>query len=296
MITLADLAALHAAHGAELERPVEPVTVTDGLTVGDGSVTIMGTINLSRDSTYRESVAVSTEAALRKGRIQVAQGASILDVGAEASHATARRVAPSEQTGLLVPVVKALAEEAVVSVETYDPEVVEACLDAGARVLNMTGREHEDDMLRLAAAYDATVVLCYGERANVREPADAPLLEDPLPVLVDHFRPRLERARELGATKLLVDPGMGFTYRNLEDHVVRARLQTQVIAQCFRLRELGVPILTVLPHTYDLFDDEFRKAEGFYAVFAALGGAHVLRVHEVPHVRTVLRAMAELAI
>lgn len=296
MITLADLAALHTAHAADLARPVEPVVVADGLTVGDGSVTIMGTINLSRDSTYRESVAVSTEAALRMGRVQVAQGASILDVGAEASHATAQRVEPSEQAGLLVPVVKALAEEVVVSVETYDPEVVEACLEAGARVLNMTGREHEDDMLRLAAAYDATVVVCYGERANVREQADAPLDVDPLPVLVDHFRPRLERARELGATRLLVDPGMGFTYRNLPDQVVRARLQTRVIAQCFRLRELGVPVLTVLPHTYDLFEDEFRKAEGFYAVLAALGGAHVLRIHEVPHVRAVLRAMQELSI
>jgi dihydropteroate synthase len=52
----------------------------------------------------------------------------------------------------------------------------------------------------------------------------------------------------------------------------------------------------VLPHSYDLFEDEFRKAEGFYAVFAALGGAHVLRIHEIPHVRAVLRALEELAI
>jgi len=296
MITLADLAALHASHAADLERPVAPVQVADGLTVGDGAVTLMAAINLSRDSTYRESVAVSPDAALRMGRIQVAQGAAILDVGAEASHATARRVSADEQAAALVPVVKALADEAVVSVETYSPEVVRACLEAGARMLNLTGREHEDEMLRLAAAYDATVVLCYGEQANVRADADAPLEDDPLPTLVDHFRPRLANARSLGADKVLVDPGMGFTYRNLTDPLVRARLQTQVIAQCFRLRELGVPVLTVLPHTYDLFEDEFRKAEGFYAVLAALGGAHVLRIHEVPHVRAVLRAMEALSV
>jgi phosphoribosylaminoimidazolecarboxamide formyltransferase/IMP cyclohydrolase len=46
----------------------------------------------------------------------------------------------------------------VVSVETYEPDVVRACLDAGARILNMTGREHEDEMLALAAEYDAAVV------------------------------------------------------------------------------------------------------------------------------------------
>ena len=44
----------------------------------------------------------------------------------------------------------------------------------------------------------------------------------------------------------------------------------------------------------DIFGDEFRKAEGFYGVLAALGGSHLLRIHEVAHLRVVLRAMAEL--
>lgn len=296
MITLADLAALHADHAGDLSLPVEPVKIGDRVTVGDGPVTLMGTINLSRDSTYRESVAFSPAAAARMGRVQVAQGAAILDLGAEASHARASRVPPAEQAAALVPVVRALADEAVVSVETYDPTVVRACLDAGARLLNMTGREHEDEMLALAAEYDAAVVLCYGELANVREVADAPLDDDPMPGLVDHFGPRLERARSLGATRLLVDPGMGFHYGNLLDPVVRARHQTRQLAQCFRLRSLGVPVCTILPHTIDLFEDEFRKAEGFYAVFAALGGAHLLRIHEVPHVRAVLGALAALEV
>jgi dihydropteroate synthase len=300
VITLADLASLHADHVDDLARPVEPVDLGAGVVVGDGAVTIMGCINLSRDSTYRESIAASPEAALRMGRVQVAQGATILDVGAEASHATAARVSAAEQRDALVPVVRSLVDElgerAVVSVETYSPEVVEACLEAGARLLNMTGREHEDEMLRLAAAYDAGVVLCYGQAPNVRELEELPIDGDPLPGLVDHFAPRLERARELGVTRLLVDPGMGFSYGNLTDQLVKARHQTRVLAQCFRLRSLGVPVCTVLPHTLDLFEDEFRKAEGFYAVIAVLGGAQLLRIHEIAHVRVVLRALAELSV
>ena len=89
---------------------------------------------------------------------------------------------------------------------------------------------------------------------------------------------------------------MGFHYGNLLDPLTRARHQTRVLTQSFRLRPLGVPILNVLPHTYDLFGDEFRKAEGFYAVFAALGGAHLLRVHEVAHLRVVLRALEALEV
>ncbi len=62
------------------------------------------------------------------------------------------------------------------------------------------------------------------------------------------------------------------------------------------LRPLGVPVCTILPSTYELFGDEFRKAEGFYGVFAALGGAHLLRVHEVPHLRAVLQALEALSV
>ena len=299
MITLADLAALQNAHGDDWAAPVAPV-VLDGprgsVVIGDGPVTLMGCINLSRDSTYRESVATSPADAVRMGRIQAAQGAEIIDLGAESSNARAARVTAEDQIATLVPAVKELAGEAVVSVETYEPAVVRACLDAGARILNMTGRQHEDEMLALAAEYDAAVVMCFGTTSNVREIADVPPDADPMPVLLDHFTPRLTHARSLGATKVVVDPGMGFYYGNLVDPMTRARHQSRVLAQTFRLRPLGVPVCNVLPHTYDIFGDEFRKAEGFYGVFAALGGAHLLRIHEVAHLRVVLRALSDLAI
>ena len=299
MITLADLAALQNAHGDDWAAPVAPV-VLDGprgsVVIGDGPVTLMGCVNLSRDSTYRESVATSPADAVRMGRIQVAQGAAIIDLGAESSNARAARVTVADQIATLVPAVKGLASDAIVSVETYEPEVVRACLDAGAGILNMTGRQHEDEMLALAAEYDAAVVMCFGTTTNVREIADVPPDTDPMPVLLDHFAPRLTHARSLGVSKVVVDPGMGFYYGNLVDPMTRARHQSRVLAQTFRLRPLGVPVCNVLPHTYDIFGDEFRKAEGFYGMFAALGGAHLLRIHEVAHLRVVLRAIEDLVV
>lgn len=298
MITLADLAALHDAYGDAWASPVEPVVVSGSsgeVVIGDDRTTLMGCVNLSRDSTYRESVAVDADDAVRMGRIQVAQGASIIDLGAESSRAGAARVDAATQAATLVPAVERLAEVAVVSVETYQPDVVRACLEAGARVLNMTGREHEDEMLGLAAEHDAAVVMCFGETANVRDTAELPPDADPIPALLDHFGPRLERARSLGVDRVVIDPGMGFHYDNLAA-VAKARHQARVLTQGFRLRPLGVPVCTILPHSFDLFGDEFRKGEGFYAVLAALGGAHLLRVHEVPHLRAVLRALDALTV
>ena len=294
MLSLRDLAELHAAYAQEAALPVAPALLGDVL-VGDDDPVIMGTLNLSRDSTYRESVAVSTRSAIRKARVQIAQGAGVVDVGAESSIARAARVRADEQIARLLPVISEIAVETVVSIETYEPRVVEACLKSGARVLNMTGREHETEMLELAAEYDAAVIMCFVELANVREPGRVDLSADPIPALVDHFGDRLETARRLGVTNVVIDPGVGFYYDNLTDPMTRARHQAKVLAHSFRLRTLGVPVGNALPHAFDLFEEEFRTAEGFFAVLAALGGTHLFRTHEVGHVRAVLTSMAELS-
>ena len=88
---------------------------------------------------------------------------------------------------------------------------------------------------------------------------------------------------------------MGFYYGNLVNPAVRVRHQTQVIINSFRLRELGYPICQALPHAFDLFEDEFRSAEGFFAVIAQLGGVNLMRTHEVARVYAVIRAMEHLA-
>lgn len=295
MITLADLAALHDQYADDLARPVSPVRVSDDLVLEDGLPVLMGVVNLSRDSTYRESIAGSTEAAVRKGRVQVEQGARIIDLGAEASGGDADRAGPDQQLEKLLPVVEQLSRHTVVSVETYQPPVVRAVLEAGAAMINLTGREDEGEMLTAVAAHDATVLMCFGTGANVREQDDLPQQADLAPYLVDHFAERIERARSLGVDKIVVDPGLGFTFPNLTG-LARAKLQTRTVTQNFRLRSLGVPTASVLPHNLDIFEDEFRKAEGFFTVFAALGGVHLLRVHEVPHIRTVLRALDVLEV
>lgn len=295
MLSLADLAALHTAYAREAALPVEPARLGADVVVGDAEPVIMGTLNLSRDSTYRESVAVSTRSAIRKARVQIAQGASVIDVGAESSTARAARVDADEQIARLLPVITEIAVETVVSVETYEPRVVEECLKSGARVLNMTGREHEAEMFELAAEHDAALVLCFVDQANVRERASVDLGADPIPALLDHLGPRLGTARAAGVQQVVIDPGMGFYYDNLTDPMTRARHQAKVLAHSFRLRELGVPVCNALPHAFDLFEEEFRTAEGFFAVLASLGGTHLFRTHEVAHVRAVLSSMAELS-
>jgi dihydropteroate synthase len=255
----------------------------------------MGTVNLSRDSTYRESIATGTASAIRKARVAAAAGAHLVDIGAESTTARAARVEADDQLTRLLPVIEQCAAEGIsVSVETYDPAIARAGLAAGAQVLNMTGASHQEQMYDIAAEFGATVILCYVKGANVREITDVRLDADPIPGLLEHFAERVGVARSHGVERIVIDPGMGFYYGNLVEPLTRVRHQTEVILNTFRLRVLGLPICHALPHAFDLFEEHFRSAEGFFAVLAMLGGANLLRTHEVPLVHAVAHAMTTL--
>lgn len=254
---------------------------------------IMGVVNLSADSWYRESVCLTVETAVRRGRVLAAQGADLVDVGAESTLAHAARVDATTQGGRLLPVVRELAGSGVaVSVETYEPAVARAALEAGAAVLNLTGSGPDDEVFRLVAAHDAAVILCYVQGANVRSVGDFDFGADPVGIMVDYFARRLEAASRCGVTKLFVDPGLGFYYRNLQDSATRVRHQMRTFLETFRLRRLGFPVCHALPHAFECFGEEVRCAEPFFAVLAALGRTDLFRTHEVPRVRAVLEALA----
>jgi len=296
VLSLSALAALAAAHADELDLSVEPLRIGDKAYDTDTTPVIMGTVNLSRDSSYRESIAIHGDSALRKARVMAAQGAHFIDIGAESSTAKAARVSPDDQIAALVPVIEQLTADGIdVSAETYDPKVVRACLEAGAKVLNLTGAAHQQQMFELAAEFHATVILCYVQGENVREITDVTLDTDPFPGIRDHFAERIALARSAGVTRIAIDPGMGFYYGNLVTPAVRVQHQTHVLLHGFRLRSLGLPICNALPHAFDLFEEEFRTAEGFFAVLASLGGTGIYRTHEVPRIAAVLSSMRTLS-
>jgi dihydropteroate synthase len=254
---------------------------------------VMGVVNLSADSWYRESVCLTVEAAVQRGKILAAQGADIIDLGAESTLAHAARMDDAAQKSKLIPVIKKLrAEKILVSVETYSPKVTRAALEAGANVLNLTGTAASKEIFRMIAAHDAAVIICFVPGKNVREAGDYDLSADPIPMLRKFFARQIETAQSCGVEKILVDPGLGFYYRNLQDSALRVRHQMNVFLNTFRLRELGFPVCHALPHAFEFFGDEVRCAEPFFAVLAALGKTDLFRTHEVPRIKAVLKTLA----
>jgi len=292
MLKLEQLAELLDQH-----RPAASARVRD-IAVGGRNFTfneqpaIMGVVNLSADSWYRESVCLTTASAVQRGITLAAQGADIVDVGAESSLAHAARVDGAAQNSKLLPVIRELrAANVLVSVETYQPEVTRACLAAGANILNLTGTERGAELYRMVADHAAAVIICHVQGNNVREVGDFDGGADPTQMLLDYFARQIETAQKHGVEKILIDPGLGFYYRNLSDSATRVRHQMQVLLNTFRLRTLGFPVCHALPHAFEYFGEEVRCAEPFFAALAALGKTDLLRTHEVARVRGVLETL-----
>jgi dihydropteroate synthase len=253
---------------------------------------VMGVVNLSADSWYRESVCLTAKAAIQRGKILAAQGADIVDIGAESTLAHAARADDDAQKLKLIPVIKKLrAEKILVSVETYSPKVTRASLEAVANILNLTGTTASKEIFKMVAANDAAAIICFVAGKNVREVDDFDLSGDPIPMLREFFARQIELAQKCGVEKIFIDPGLGFYYRNLQDSAVRVRHQMNIFLNTFRLRTLGFPVCHALPHAFEFFGEEVRCAEPFFAVLAALGKTDLFRTHEVPRIKSVLETL-----
>lgn len=287
-----EIAHLAAEHAGELQARVAEFEIGGKHFAFNAEPALMGVVNLSSDSWYRESVCLSADAAIERGRVLSAQGAQIIDVGAESTLANAVRAEGPLQNSKLVPVVQELrAIGILVSVETYHQDVLRKCLDAGANVLNLTGVPADNEMYHMVADRQAALIICHVRGPNVRQVGDFDLSVDPIQMMRDFFAREIDRAVAAGVTRILIDPGLGFYYRNLQDSALRVRHQINVFLNTFRLRALGFPVCHALPHAFEFFREEVRCAEPFFAVLAALGKTDLFRTHEVPRVRAVLETL-----
>src|ERR1044072_4925541 len=104
MLKLEQLAELYEHHRAVAAARVKEFAIGGRPFAFNTAPAIMGVINLSADSWYRESVCLSTDSAVQRGRVLAAQGAALVDVGAESTLGHAARVEEAAQNSRLVPV------------------------------------------------------------------------------------------------------------------------------------------------------------------------------------------------
>ena len=275
-------------HRDALAHPVRTLEFPRfGRTFGDRAYQL-GVVNLSRDSSYRESIVHTVDAAVYRAKRMTLEGAAMVDVGAESTGERADLLDTSAQIATLLPVVSALVDEGIlVSAETYHIDVAIAALEAGAGVINLTGRVDDVELYEAIARHDAGLILCYTPGETARSTDAVPSADVMIDEQMGFFAERLEMIEAAGVERIWIDPGFGFAL-SLPDGPERIKYQTDNVLQSFRFRSLGWPVCVTMASSVYLFHDEARSAETGMAALALLAKANLLRSHEVARVQPMI--------
>ncbi len=202
---------------------------------------LMGVVNITPDSFSDGGRYLSAEHAAAHARRLAAEGAAIVDLGAEASsffRAGVQAVSSSEQLARLMPVLHALQSfsGAVISVDTRDAAVARAALASGAGSINdISAGTHDPELLSVVAQTHAGLILMYIAPAYPATPAhDQPNI---VATVHDYLRQRVAAALAAGIPpdRLAVDPGIGFGHTMADNW--------RLVARCGDLASLGVPVV-----------------------------------------------------
>ena len=259
--------------------------IVAGVSVGDGlDVAVVGALNVSPESFYAGSVVVAADRLLQAGEAMARAGAAWLDVGAmsTAPYLEARIPEALEADRLHWAVGLLTAKlDLPVSADVSRLGSARAALEAGARIINdVTGLTGDPALARLTAGAGAGLVL-------VATPTAAPPPGEPVAAVRAALEQRLAIARAAGIPdeRILVDPGIGF-FRGAG--VSWPAWDCRVLAGLPALRPLGRPLFVGVSRKSFIgavagVGDPADRLPGSLAAAAAavLGGAHVIRAHDV---------------
>jgi dihydropteroate synthase len=245
---------------------------------------IMAIVNLTADSFSGDGAGDDIDAALRIALDAIADGADIIDVGAESARADVPVQDADREAQLIGRAIERIAAEtgAVISADTYKGAVAGAAMQAGAHMINdIGGFKNDTATAEVAAKHGAALVINYTyERPKVR-PAEPPRYDDLIAEHLAFLRERITIAGQLGVARdcIVVDPGIAFGKSHDEDLEVLRRLREftaldmPILVAASRKHFIG-SVLGLPPHERDV-------ATAAVTALSIAAGADIVRVHDV---------------
>jgi dihydropteroate synthase len=252
---------------------------------------VMGILNLTPDSFSDGGQFIDPHVALGHARRMIAEGADIIDIGAESTrpYIGVQAVPLDDEIARLEPVMRPVIELGTpVSVDTMKAKVAAWALEQGAAILNdVWGLQRDPDMARVAAEHGVPIVVMHN-----REQPDAAL--DILADIEAFFGHSLEIAAKAGISRnrIVLDPGIGFG-KTPEQSI-------ETIARLAELKHFGLPLLVGLSRkrfiNFVAPSKPHERIGGSIAanVMAVLAGTDIVRVHDVAETVQAMRVLAAI--
>ena len=261
------------------------------LPVSRGRTLVMGVLNVTPDSFAGDGRLRTTEESLVQARRLIAEGADILDIGAESTRPGADPTPEQEELDRAAPVVAKIANEFAVpiSIDTYKHGVAEECLKLGATIVNDVTGLRDAAMMKTIKQHGAAAIIMHmrGTPKTMQQDVD---YDDVVIDVRTFLAERIEAARSKGIEEIVADPGIGFGKT--------ARQNFQILQRLSEFRKLKTPILIGPSRKSFLGSLASRlpveeRLEGTIAAccIGAMNGAAIVRVHDVRPVKRALEVV-----
>lgn len=265
---------------------------------------VMGIVNINDDSFCGDGTLDPREA-LDRARRMVADGADIIDAGAESARTNRAAIVPEEETARMLPFVRGFLAERdgwkprdavqlwppALSVNTWRPAVVRPLLEAGAEICNDMGGLPTDENARIAADCGAALLIMHLVGEPKQEQTSVQW-SDVVDQQLDFFRSKMELATATGlpADSIILDPGLDFAKQRADN--------LRLVNETGRLAGLGRPVLmpvsrkTFLGEVLGLPEPRERDAATWACISAGIRrGASIFRVHAVREAASAVRVV-----
>jgi dihydropteroate synthase len=244
---------------------------------------VMGILNITPDSFYSESRKDTKEEIAERVNAILAEGGSMIDVGAYSSRPGADNVSEEEEKRRLrgaLQILRRIAPEALVSVDTFRADVARMCVEEyGVQIINdISGGELDPRMFETVASLGVPYILMH-MKGNPQTMQNEPRYDDLLTEMLQYFGSKVQRLHELGVKDIILDPGFGFAKTLDHNYELMSRLQD--------LRVLDLPMLVGVSRKSMIYNLLGSNPEGalngtsVLNTIALLKGANILRVHDV---------------
>jgi dihydropteroate synthase len=254
---------------------------------------VMGILNVTPDSFSDGGSHTTVEASVLRALAMTEEGADIIDVGGESTRPGATPVPLDEEMKRTVPVIREMAErtDVPISIDTMKPQVAREAIKAGARMINDVSGIRSSEMAEVAAESGVPVVLMHmlGEPRTMQRDVSGNSYDDVVSDIMWFWEERMEAAESRGLSRhqMILDPGLGFG--KLPEH------NLEILERARELRCSGRPVLIGASRkgfvTRLAGDTAERRVGGSLAAaaVAAINGASIVRVHDVPETVGALR-------
>lgn len=244
---------------------------------------VMGILNVTPDSFYTDSRQQSEQQIAARTEQILSEGADLIDIGAYSSRPGADDVSPEEEMARLrrgLSVVRQVAPQAVVSVDTFRADVARMCVEEyGVQIINDIAAGEMDERMFATVADLRVPYIMMHMQGTPRDMQQHPHYENLRVEVMQYFARKVQQLRDLGVKDIILDPGFGFGKTLEHNYELLAHLEE------FRLFEL--PFLVGVSRKSMIYRllggtpaDALNGTTAIHAI-SLMKGADILRVHDV---------------